>query len=116
MVNLMNIKKLLTITLICIGFATAAMGEIVSQAYELNLEQFVAPTTSNSGISFRECDDCEYLRMRVTERTSYSVNGKNVRLEDFRRAVSQIRDRENAFVTVLRHLESNTVVSISVTN
>lgn len=112
----MNIKKLFTITLLCIGFAAGAQGDVVSQAYELTLSQFMAPTTANSGIAFKECDDCENLRTRVTDATSYSVNGDPVSLEKFRQAISQIRDREETSVTVLRHLESNTVVSISVSN
>ncbi|MGI9270293.1 MAG: hypothetical protein ACR2QT_00855 [Woeseiaceae bacterium] len=111
----MNIKKLVTITLICVGFAASAQGDVVSQAHELTLSQFTAPTTNNASIAFKECDDCERLRTRVTNATSYSFDGKRVRLEKFRTAVSQVRDRDNTFVTVLRHLESNTVVSISVT-
>ena len=112
----MNIKKLLAITLISIGLAAGAQGEVVAQAYELTMDQFTAPTTAHSGIAFKECDDCKALRMRVTAATSYTVNGKQVRLEDFRLAVSQLHGSEQASVTVLRHLESNTVVSISVTN
>lgn len=112
----MDIKKLLAFALIGVGLATGAQGEVVSQAYELTLSQFTAPTTTNSGIAFRECGDCEIQRTRVTAATSYSVNGKQVRLDDFRLAVSQFRDREATSVTVLRHLESNTVLAISVTN
>jgi hypothetical protein len=112
----MNIKKLLAITVACVGFAASAQGEVVSQAYELMLSQFTAPTTANSGIAFKECDDCEIQRMRVTAATSYSINGKSVRLDDFRLAVAQVRDRDEASVTVLRHLESNTVLAISVSN
>lgn len=115
MVKLMNFKKLLTITLICVGIAASAQGDVVSQAHELTLSQFTAPTTANSGIAFKECDDCDRLRTRVTNATNYAIDGKRVRLEKFRSAVSQVRDRDNTFVTVLRHLESNTVLSISVT-
>ena len=115
MVKLMNIRKLFTITLICVGFAAGAQGDVVSQGHELTLSQFTAPTTNNSNIAFKECDDCDQLRTRVTNATSYSIDGKRVRLDEFRSAVSQVRDRDSASVTVLRHLESNTVLSISVT-
>ena len=112
----MDIRKLLAITLIGVGLAASAQGEVVSQAYELTMEQFTAPTTANSGLAFKECEDCEVQRMRVTAATSYTVNGRQVRLDEFRQAVSQLRGSEQASVTVLRHLESNTVVAISVTN
>ena len=110
----MNIKKLLSITLICVGFAAAAQGEVVSQAYELTLSEFLAPTTPNSGIAFKECDECDQVRIRVSNATGYSINGKSVRFEDFREAVAQAHDRDEKYVTVLHHLESDTVVSIDV--
>ena len=78
----MNIKKLLTITLIGIGFAANASGQVVSQAYELSLSAFTAPTTTNSNISFKECDECDLMRVRVTATTNYSVNGNSVRALD----------------------------------
>ena len=110
----MNIKKLLTITLICIGFAASASGQVVSQAYELSLSAFTAPTTTNSNVSFKECDDCDLMRVRVTESTNYSVNGNSVLLEDFRLAVNGASDPDEVSVVVLHHLESDTVVSIDV--
>jgi hypothetical protein len=110
----MSIKKILTITLLCAGFASAAQGQVVSQAYELFLSNFMAPTTANSGISFKECDDCDNVRSRVTDATSYTVNGKRVRLEDFRQAVDQARGSDDSVVVVLHHLESDTVISIDV--
>jgi hypothetical protein len=112
----MDIRKLFAMTLIGVGLAASVHAEVVSQAYELTMDQFTAPTTANSGLAFKECEDCEILRTRVTAATSYMVNGKQLRLDDFRLAVSQLRGSEQASVTVLRHLESNTVVSISVTN
>ncbi len=110
----MNIKKLLTITLICIGFAASASGQVVSQAYELSLSAFTAPTTTSSNTSFKECDECDLMRVRVTATTNYSVNGSSVLLEDFRLAVSGASDPDEVSVVVLHHLESDTVVSIDV--
>ena len=110
----MNIKKYLTVTMVCVGLSAAAYGQVVSQAYEVMLSEFRAPTTANSGIAFKECDDCEQKRIRVTAATSYAINGKRVRLEDFRKAVNQARDRDEKSVTVLHHLESNTVESLDV--
>ena len=112
----MKIRKLLAITLICVAFSASAygQGEIVSKAYELALSNFRAPTTTNSGVAFKQCDDCKQQRVRVTGATSYSINGKHVRLEDFRKAVTQADDRDEKTVIVLHHLESDTVVSINV--
>ncbi len=112
----MDVRKLFAIALIGLGLAASVQAEVVSQAYELTMDQFTAPTTANSNIAFKECEDCQVLRMRVSAATSYTVNGKQVRLDDFRLAVAELRGNEQASVTVLHHLESNTVQSISVTN
>ncbi len=112
--NLINVKKLLSISLLCAIFSATAMGQgrVISQAYEILLNNFQAPVSASSTIVFKECDDCEQVHVRVNESTRYSINGKSVRLEDFRIAILQADDRDNKAVTVLHHLESNTVESI----
>ena len=112
--NLVNVKKLLFISLICAFCSSTVMGQgrVISQAYEVLLNNFQAPISASSTIAFKECDDCEPMHVRVTEATRYSVNGRSVRLEDFRIAILQVGDRDNMAVTVLHHLESNTVESI----
>ena len=112
--NLMKLKNLFAVTLICLGFAGAVygQGQVVSRAYEVSLDNFTAPTTANSGVSFKQCDDCEREIIRVTAGTRYSVNGKSVRLEDFRKAVGSARDAGDKTVTVLHHLESDTVEAL----
>ena len=110
----MNIKILLTVTLICFGLAAAAEDRIITLAYEITLSDFHAPVTQNGGVTFKECADCEQIRTRVTPATHYAINNKTVRLEDFRKAVSQVRDRDDHLVIVLHHLESDTIKSLNV--
>ena len=110
----MNIKILLTVTLICLGLAAAAEDRIISQAYEVALSDFRAPATPNGGVAFKPCSNCERISVRVTPATRYSINGKSVRLEDFRTAVRQASDRDKKGVIVLHHLESDTIQSLDV--
>jgi hypothetical protein len=112
--NIKNLRKLVFVALLCTAFPATSMsqGQVVSQAYEILLNNFQAPVSASSTIVFKECDTCESKYARVTEATVYSINGKSVRLEDFRVAMLQTDDRENAAVTILHHLESNTVESI----
>ena len=110
----MNIKSIISVTLLCLGLSAAAQsGEVVSQAYEVSLSNFRAPATVNGGVSFKECDSCDRRIVRVAAGTRYSVNGKAVRLEDFRRAIAQA-DRDETWLTVLHHLESDTIEMIAV--
>jgi len=111
----MNIKTLFAITMICFGLSATAEDRILSLAYELALSDFQAPVTQNGSAAFKTCDTCERKYVRVTPATRYSVNGKVVRLEDFRDAVRRVRNRDEKGVVVLHHLESDTIKSISAT-
>ena len=110
----MNIKTLFAITLICFGLSATAEDRIISLAYEITLSDFRGPTTANSSISFKECAECEQIRTRVTPNTRYAINGKTVHLEDFRKAVTQVRNPDEKLVVVLHHLESDTIKSLNV--
>lgn len=112
--NLSKVKNLLFVSVICVICSATVLGQgrVVAQAYEILLNNFQAPISANSTIVFKECDDCEPMHVRVNDATRYSVNGKSVRLEDFRIAVLQSGDRDNMAVTILHHLESNSVESI----
>ena len=100
------------IALVLLGLSAAAYSDIVSQAYEVSLSDFRAPATENGGIAFKPCSDCERRIVRVTSATRYAISGKKVRLKDFRKAVVQADDRDEKSVTVLHHLESNTIESL----
>ncbi len=110
----MNIRFLVAVTLLSLGLSVAAAGEIVSLAYEVPLSEFRAPATANGGASFRECSECEHHLVRVTAATHYASNGKSVRLADFKVALMHATDRDEKTITVLHHLESDTIESITV--
>lgn len=117
MVNLMKIRTFIAALILSFGLAGVALadtGEVISKAYEVSLENFRAPATQNGSVSFKECDSCKMQLVRVTEGTRYFVNDKPVRLDDFRKAVSVVSDRASKTVIVMHHLESDTVVSVSV--
>ena len=110
----MKIKTLITVTLLCLSLSAAADDRVTAQAYEIALDRFQAPATENGGASFKECGDCVRKIVRVTSGTRYSVNGTAVSLERFREAIAQVSDRDMTPVIVLHHLESDTIVSLSV--
>lgn len=112
----MTIKRILIIALLAMSVPAAADFEVITEAYEVRLDYFQAPATENGGFSFKTCEDCERIRLNVHPGTRYSVNGKSVRLKGFRDALMQVRDRKEPTVVVKHHLESDTVVAISVTH
>ena len=114
-VVLMNIKSLLFAMLLGFSLPVAAEFKTVSLAHEVALSNFRVPPSLNAGVSFKTCDDCEMQTIRSTPRTQYIINGQPVTLKEFRKAVFKVRDRSNNIVIVLQHLETNTIVSVSVT-
>jgi hypothetical protein len=52
--------------------------------------------------------------VRVTAATRYEANDRSLTLEDFRSELEQVRNPRDVTVTVLRHLESDTVKAVRV--
>jgi len=110
----MNIKTLFVFALLGLSFSAAADSTTISRAYEIGIENFRAPATPNDVATFKRCATCDQLSVRATPDTSYVVNGKSVTLKKFRDAIALSGGHINAPVIVLHHLESDTLVSISV--
>ena len=107
-------RLFIALALLCLTVAAAAQGRIHSLALEIPVSEFRAPVTTNGAATFKECRDCETKIVRVTPNTAYVVNGSRVRLEAFRQTIAEVDDREGTPVIVLHHLESDTIVSLSV--
>jgi len=110
----MTIKTTFIIALLGLSLPAAAEFQTVSLAYEIALSDFRAPASANGGVVFKECSTCEQKSVRATPDTSYLVNGRSLELAKFREAVARVSDRDGTTLTVLHHLESDTIVSIKV--
>ena len=110
----MKTPALFTAIAIFLSFSASADFTTVERAYEVPLNTFNVPVTHNGVISFSECAECESISARLTGNTLFLVNGKAVELKDFRAEVFQVRDRASKAITVLHHLESDTISSISI--
>lgn len=110
----MKIKSSIAIAFISLVLSLAAGADVVSQAHEVALSEFRAPASANGAAAFKACASCEQQLIRVTPSTRYKLNGKTVRLSDFRKAISQARNRSNIPVIVLHHLGTDTIQSIDV--
>ena len=113
--KLMKIKSAITIALLMLSLSASAEFTTISRAYEIPLSDLRVPSTLNGGVSFRQCAECEAQTVRVTPATQYLINGQPVTLKEFRKSIFRIHRRADKTVTVLHHLESNTVATVSVT-
>jgi len=114
-IYLMNIKTLLVAILLGLSLPVTAEFRTVSLAHEISLNNFRVPVSHNSGVVFKACDECETTTSRVTVQTQYIIDGQAVPLKEFRKTIFKVRDRADKLVIVLQHLETNTIVSVSVT-
>lgn len=110
----MNLKFLAAAILTVLALPVIAGFDTISRAYEVRADFITVPTTENSNISFSECEDCNLTTARLTLETRYTINGRNVRFDEFRQALLSAKQSEESGAVVLHHLESDTVTSVSV--
>jgi len=107
-------KNFLTIAaLAAITAVASADFRTITSAHELMLSDIRLPVSDNGTLGISQCTHCEPGTYRVTAGTRYSVNGHYVDLGEFRRLAFNRRDRREIPVTVQHHLESDTIVEIS---
>ena len=111
----MKFRAFLLAVTVCLSLPALADFRTVAQAYEVPLSGFSVPVTHNGIITFSECATCPSHSGRLTGDTQFIVNGKAVELKEFRKRVLQVRDRAHESVTVLHHLETDTITSVSIT-
>jgi len=109
----MKFKIIFTALLLALAQSATADDRITSQAYEVVLGEFRAPATASGGASFKPCSTCDRQIVRVTPNTRYSVNSRVMSLEKFRQAILQASNRDEQSITVLHHLESDTIISVN---
>lgn len=110
----MHIRKLIVALLVCVSAPAAADFVLVSKAYEVALSDLRLPGNSGGTITFKECTTCDYQTVRVTSDTRYEANDRSLTLEDFRSELEQVSNPRDVTVTVLRHLETDTVKAVRV--
>jgi hypothetical protein len=110
----MYIRKLLVASLVMLSLSAAADFTTVDLGYEVALSDMTVPVTSSGSLVFKECEDCDAKTIRMTPETRFIVNGRTVKLKDFRKQVFQTHDRSSVPVTIMHHLDSDTVASVSV--
>jgi hypothetical protein len=110
----MNLKILFVTALLGAAASDMAAGQVVRQAYEVALTNLRLPQVQAGTIAFRECENCEFIRVRVGSATTYTLNGRSLLLADFRTALANVVEAETPTVTVLHHLERDVVTNVSI--
>ena len=110
----MHSRKLLSLILVGLSISTAADFRTITEAYEVDLSDLRLPGNEYGTLTFRQCSDCEAQTLRVTGKTRYVLNDRDFALAEFKEQLKRIRNRKDRNVSVLHHLESNTIKAVKV--
>lgn len=102
-----------TITL-ALSAPGVAQFRTLSEAYEVRLSDLRLPQSEDGTVAYKTCDDCPYESKLVSRDMQWILNGRSLPLEEFRRNLVTVTDKENTLVTVLHHLGSDRVTRVSV--
>ena len=100
--------------LLALAAPVSAEYEITVRAHEVRLSALRLPTMESGSLGFKACDECGYTTRRVTSGTRWEINGRTVRLDEFRTAVATIRNRAERFVTVSHDLRADVISEVSI--
>ena len=112
----MKIRKALIAVLLCLTLPAAAEIVTLIDAVETSTANLTLPTASNGHMSFKPCaEGCDgSIRVRLTAKTSYVLNGESMDFTDFRREFYKLRRRIKDYALVSYDTRKNTVTSLRV--
>ena len=117
----MKLRKLTVVlgALVVTGAALAAPEPLVTlvRAIEMSPSQIILPNSTNGLMTFRACGEeagceAEHERARLTVNTQYSINGRGVKFEDFRKEFPLFKADRDAYALLSVDTQSGTITSI----
>lgn len=113
----MTVRALLIAVLLVA--AQPAVSQIVTAvaAVEASPANIILPGSTDGMVTFRPCQgDCDedYVRVRLSAGTTFTVNGKAVKYTDFRREFATIKRSPESYALVTYETKTNTVTSIEI--
>jgi len=113
----MTVRAIFIATLLMLSHL--AFAQIVTEinAVETAPANIILPGDTDGMMTFRPCDsDCDkdYIRVRFSANTKFSVNGQNKKFADFRREFATIKRDARSYALVTYETETNTVTSIEI--
>ena len=113
----MHVRKLFCLITLLGWSSINAQGELTTlvEAVELTPANMILPVSTNGAMTYRGCsDECDksYERARLTAATTFSVNGRNVKFDEFRLAYQQVNSSHDAYALVSVDLKLGTVTDI----
>ena len=111
----MKFKTLIAAIVLSLALPVAAEMHALEQAHEVNLSEMRLPVHETGTIAFRAaCFNCAHQTLRVNANTRYVLDGHDVTLEKFRKAMARVTERGEQVVTLFQDLEDDLILRVSV--
>lgn len=108
-----------SLLLVALAYCAPSLAEFTMETLVLAVEaspaHIILPASTNGMVTYRGCYgecDKEYERARLTAETTFTVDGKAVKFEDFRQVYQEIRNLENSYGLISVDLKLGTVTNI----
>lgn len=109
----MKTRLLIVAVAFVLALPAAAEFRTVQRAHEVVLDDIRLPQNELGTLAFKSCDECAFMVKRVTADTRWILDGRSVRLDQFRAGLAAMDDRERVSLTVLHHLETDRITEVS---
>ena len=110
----MNFRLGFVLFATCMGAAANADVRTLVRAVETSTAFMKLPTTDNSRLTFKPCDECEFIEVRLTPATQFFLRGERLAFTDFRTKFMGLRRSKEDYALVTFDAESSTVTSVRV--
>lgn len=110
-----NFKLIIAVVLLAISASVTAQDNAPQVTiFEVLLKNFGMAESTSGAVGFKECDECEYVRLRVTQRTRYMIDGRYMRFAEFRDAIEHFEStgQDEVNLNVGRDDASGTLATI----
>lgn len=111
----MRTRLLITAVVLALALPVAAEFRTVQRAHEVEPADIRLPQNERGTLAFRDCAECAFTVKRVTAETRWILNGRPVRLDQFRTGLAAAADSERVSLIVLHHLEMDRITEVSAT-
>ncbi len=108
----MKTRMIFATLLLALALPAAAQFRTIQQAYEVELVNLRLPQSESGTLGFKTCEECAFVTKRLSEDTTWILNGKSMSLKKFRLGVARVTERSNQYVTVLHHLEKDRITKV----
>jgi hypothetical protein len=110
----MRFAVLIASITLALSLPSMAQFRTIAEAYEVRLSDLRLPQSEGGTVAYKSCDACAYESKLVSDDVQWVFDGRSLSLEEFRRNLAAVTDRENTPVMVMHHLESDRVTRVSV--